>query len=73
MLLDEKAPDYVEELLSPAAVEKAGVIDKRAVSILTSKSADGKEGSFKDNMGVVTVLSTQLLASQFMNKIMGDN
>jgi asparagine synthase (glutamine-hydrolysing) len=70
---DEQAPDYVKELLSPAAVEKAGVFDKRAVSILTSKFAGGKEGSFKDNMGVVAVLSTQLLASQFMNQTMGDN
>jgi asparagine synthase (glutamine-hydrolysing) len=65
---DENAPDYVEELLSPSAVEKAGVFDKRAVSILKSKFADGKEGSFKDNMGVVAVLSTQLLATQFINQ-----
>jgi asparagine synthase (glutamine-hydrolysing) len=64
---DENAPDYVKELLSPDAVEKAGVFDKRAVSILTSKFAGGKVGSLKDNMGVVAVLSTQLLASQFVN------
>lgn len=70
---DENAPDYVAELLSPGAVEKAGVFDKRAVSILTSKFAGGKAGSLKDNMGIVAVLSTQLLASQFLNQPTEDN
>jgi asparagine synthase (glutamine-hydrolysing) len=65
---DQNAPDYVEELLSPCAVEKTGIFDKRAVSILTNKFAGGKAGSLKDNMGVVAVLSTQLLASQFINQ-----
>jgi asparagine synthase (glutamine-hydrolysing) len=65
---DKAAPDYVEELLSPSAIEKAGIFDKRAVSILASKFAAGKDGSLKDNMGIVAVLSTQLLASQFLNR-----
>jgi len=65
---DESTPPYVQEALSPAALEKAGIFDKRAVSILTSKFAGGKTGSFKDNMGVVAVLSTQLLATQFTNQ-----
>jgi asparagine synthase (glutamine-hydrolysing) len=70
---DENAPDYVEELLSPTAVERAGVFDERAVSILKSKFTGGKEGSFKDNMGVVAVLSTQLLATQFIHQTTGVN
>lgn len=65
---DENAPDYVKELLSPDAVERAGVFDKRAVSILTGKFAGGKVGSLKDNMGIIAVLSTQLLAPQFVTQ-----
>jgi asparagine synthase (glutamine-hydrolysing) len=70
---DEESPGYVQEFLSPAGLEKVGVFDKRAVSILTSKFAGGKTGSFKDNMGVVAVLSTQLLAAQFTNQTKADN
>ena len=65
---DSHAPDYVKENLSPSAVDGTGVFDKRAVGILTGKFSGGKIGSFKDNMGVVAVLSTQLLASQFLNQ-----
>jgi asparagine synthase (glutamine-hydrolysing) len=64
---DENAPDYVSELLSPCSVEKTGIFEKRAVGILASKFAGGKPGSLKDNMAIVAVLSTQLLASQFIN------
>ena len=65
---DRNTPSYVQEALSPSALEKVGIFDKRAVNILTSKFAGGKTGSFKDNMGVVAVLSTQLLATQFTNQ-----
>jgi asparagine synthase (glutamine-hydrolysing) len=68
---DENAPSYVRELLSPSAVEKTGVFDKRAVGLLTNKFASGKAGSLKDNMGVVAVLSTLLLAAQFLNQTTG--
>jgi asparagine synthase (glutamine-hydrolysing) len=68
---DENAPCYVQELLSSSAVEKAGVFDQRAVGILTNKFSAGKAGSLKDNMGLVAVLSTQLLSAQFINQTTG--
>jgi asparagine synthase (glutamine-hydrolysing) len=65
---DEEAPLYVQEALSPTTLDEVGVFDKRAVGLLNSKFTGGKTGSFKDNMGVVAVLSTQLLATQFTNQ-----
>jgi len=61
------APDYVQELLSPCAVQKIGIFDPAAVSSLVSKFNAGKASSVRDDMGLVGVLSTQLLASQFVN------
>jgi asparagine synthase (glutamine-hydrolysing) len=64
---DAGAPAYVNELLSPCAVKKHGIFDAQAVSVLVNKFRTGKAGSVKDDMALVGVLSTQLLASQFIN------
>ncbi|HET9406357.1 MAG TPA: asparagine synthase (glutamine-hydrolyzing) [Candidatus Sulfotelmatobacter sp.] len=64
---DQDAPDYAKELLSPEQIKKAGIFDSRAVNMLASRFSGGKPGSLRDNMGIVAVLSTQLLASQFLN------
>ncbi len=61
------APDYVKDMLSPCAVKKAGIFDPSAVSMLTSKFNAGKASSVRDDMALVGVLSTQLLATQFLN------
>ena len=62
------APSYVKEMLSPASIEKGGIFDPAAVSALVSKYSAGKASSVKDDMALVGVLSTQLVAAQFTNQ-----
>ena len=64
---EPKAPAYVKELLSPCAIKKKGIFDPQAVSALVDKFVAGKASSVKDDMALVGVLSTQLLASQLIN------
>jgi asparagine synthase (glutamine-hydrolysing) len=59
------APEYVKEALSPSEIEKNGIFDSSAVSALVNKYEAGKASSVKDDMALVGVLSTQLLAAQF--------
>jgi asparagine synthase (glutamine-hydrolysing) len=65
---DAPAPDYVREMLSSCAIKKHGIFDAQAVSALVNKFRAGKAGSVKDDMALVGVLSTQLLAEQFTNQ-----
>jgi asparagine synthase (glutamine-hydrolysing) len=65
---DAGAPDYVRELLSPDAIEKNGIFDANAIGVLVSKFKAGKAGSVREDMALVGVLSTQLLATQFTNE-----
>ena len=62
------APDYVKEALSPSAIEKNGIFDSSAVSALVNKYEAGKASSVRDDMALVGVLSTQLLAAQFTSQ-----
>jgi asparagine synthase (glutamine-hydrolysing) len=62
------APAYVRELLSPCAIKKNGIFDAQSVSALVSKFTAGRISGLKDNMALVGVLSTQLLAAQFLNQ-----
>jgi asparagine synthase (glutamine-hydrolysing) len=64
---DAQAPAYVEELLSPAAIQSSGIFDARGVATLVGKFRAGRAGSVKDDMALVGVLSTQVLATQFTN------
>ncbi len=61
--LGEGAPGWIADAMSPAAVERVGVFDPRAVSRLYQKcrASDGGQFSNADNMAFVGVLSTQLL------------
>ena len=63
-----RAPDWVGETLSAAAVRDAGVFDPSAVARLRDKlQAHGSEPfSNADNMAVALVLSTQLLHERFV-------
>jgi asparagine synthase (glutamine-hydrolysing) len=61
-------PDYLDELLAPQCVADAGIFDPAAVAGLWKKCkaahntmAKGGQFSNADNMGLVGVLSTQLL------------
>jgi asparagine synthase (glutamine-hydrolysing) len=63
------APDWVAEVLSPRAVEDAGVFSPGAVTQLWAKLQNRRNaGQFSnaDNMGFVGVLSTQLLHRQLV-------
>jgi len=64
---DVTAPAYVNDLLSPCAIEKNGIFDAQAVSALVNKFRAGRASSVKDDMALVGVLSTQVLATQFTN------
>ncbi len=62
----KSAPEYVRELLEPSAVQRTGIFDTKAVSSLVNKFKAGRAYSVRDDMALVGVLSTQLLASQFL-------
>jgi asparagine synthase (glutamine-hydrolysing) len=61
------APPYVSELTSVAKVSAAGVFDPQAVGALVAKFNAGKANSVKDDMALVGVLSSQILAQEFVN------
>ena len=61
-----QAPDYVRELLSPAAIARAGYFDARAVGKLVEKCRAGRHIGIGDNMALVGILSTQLLDHHFI-------
>lgn len=58
---------YVEDLLSADAVRRAGLFDPSAVERLVMKAKSGGVIGTKDNMALVGILSTQLLAEQFLH------
>jgi asparagine synthase (glutamine-hydrolysing) len=60
------APEYVEELLSPRAIERTGYFNPAGVQKLVQKCRAGGAVGFKDNMALVGVLSVQLLDHQFV-------
>jgi asparagine synthase (glutamine-hydrolysing) len=63
----ESAPEYVNELTTAASVSAAGVFDSHAVGALVAKFNAGKANSVKDDMALVGVLSSQILAQEFVN------
>jgi len=60
--------DYVQELLSPAAISAVGLFRPAAVSQLTAKLERGLPLSETDDMALVGVLSTQLVVDQFVSR-----
>ena len=65
----DEAKEWIAEVAGPAAVKDAGCFDPTAVAQLLSKcAARAAAGQFSnaDNMGVVGVLSTQLVHHQFI-------
>jgi asparagine synthase (glutamine-hydrolysing) len=61
------APEYLEELLSPASVAKAGFFNPRAVSSLVAKLSQGHAHSETDDMALAGIVSTQLMERQFLS------
>ena len=64
---NETPPDYLEELLSPAAVKAAGCFNPRAVDQLVGKLRQGSPLSETDDMALAGIISTQLVERQFVS------
>jgi asparagine synthase (glutamine-hydrolysing) len=58
--------DYVEELLSPSELRRAGLFKPDAVAQLLHKLNEGKPLGETDDMALVGIISTQLLHHQFV-------
>jgi len=58
--------DYVEELLSPEAIQAAGFFKPGAVSQLADKARRGARIGETDDMALVGILSSQLVHQQFV-------
>ncbi len=68
-LVGPHAPPWSREVLSRAAVDEAGVFDGAKVEKLVAKLAAAKaQPSEADNMALVAVASTQLLADAFLSR-----
>ena len=65
----KNSPAYIEEILSPEAISRNGVFNSLHVEKLKDKCSRLSHAhlSFKDNMSIIGVISTQLLYDQFIN------
>jgi asparagine synthase (glutamine-hydrolysing) len=59
-------PDYVADLLSPAAIKTAGIFEPRSVNTLLERCRSGRPITIREEQAFVGVLSTQLFHRQFM-------
>jgi asparagine synthase (glutamine-hydrolysing) len=57
---------YVEELLSSKRLDADGIFNPAAVGALLAKARGGRAVGARDNMGIVGVLSTQLVLDRFI-------
>jgi asparagine synthase (glutamine-hydrolysing) len=69
--LQPAAREYMQELLSPEQIRRDGIFDGPAVGMLLDKFRKGAAIGIKDNMGLVGIVSTQLLLHQFINHFEG--
>jgi asparagine synthase (glutamine-hydrolysing) len=69
--LQPAAREYMQELLSPEQLRRDGIFDPPAVAMLLDKFQKGAAIGIKDNMGLVGIVSTQLLLHQFINHFEG--
>jgi asparagine synthase (glutamine-hydrolysing) len=60
---------YVNELLSREQIQKNGLFNPLAVQKLVDKAKNGRIIGVRDNMALVSILSTQLLIEQFINNM----
>jgi asparagine synthase (glutamine-hydrolysing) len=58
---------YMDDLLSPEQIRRDGIFDAPAVTMLVEKFRKGAAIGAKDNMGLVGIISTQLLIHHFIN------
>jgi asparagine synthase (glutamine-hydrolysing) len=62
----EATPDYVRELLSPAALQATGLFKAAPVEQLVRKIDSGSPVGETDDMALAGILSTQLVHQQFV-------
>lgn len=62
------APDYVRELLEPAAIRNAGIFHDAAVAGLVRRCAAGQVQGFRESQALVAILSTQLWHRAFIGQ-----
>jgi len=65
----KRPPDYVDELLNPRMLKRAGIFDPDPVAKLVAKFKAGRTTSTKDDMALVGILSTQLMAYKFLESV----
>jgi asparagine synthase (glutamine-hydrolysing) len=66
---DGQFPEYVRDLLAPDRVQQDGIFQPAAVAQLLAKAAAGQAIGVRDNMGLVGVLSTQLVIDRFIRSL----
>lgn len=59
--------EYVDELLAPERIRRDGLFRPQTVAHLVHKVKQNRSLGTKDNMALVGILSTQLVADQFIN------
>jgi asparagine synthase (glutamine-hydrolysing) len=65
---DPGAPPWVEDLLSDAALDDAGLWDRSKVAALLRRCREGKVSSPREEMSLVAVLSAQLWQREFISR-----
>ncbi len=66
VFMEQKRPGYVDEMLSKAMTEKAGIFNHESVTALTEKIEKSGTASEMDNMVITAVITTHLLHHQFI-------
>lgn len=61
--------EYVEALMSTESIRRNGIFDPAAVTALVNKFKTGRAIGVKDNMALVGILSTQLIADTFIQAL----
>mgnify|MGYP000870220486 CR=1 FL=1 len=61
-------PAYVDDLLSGEKLKRYGYFDSKKVGFLINKARRGSSITYKDNMALVGILSTQLCHSFFIER-----
>jgi len=56
----DQRPEYVDELLSETMLKRYGYFDPVRVGLLVKKARQGRAVTFRDNMALLGVLSTQI-------------
>jgi asparagine synthase (glutamine-hydrolysing) len=64
---NDSPPDYLDELLSHAAIKQSGYFNPRAVDLLVAKLKQGHPLGETDDMALAGIISTQLVDRQFVS------